>query len=71
VADRGEPAGSVGHHRVATTPPIGGFRAVVGLAHPERLARRRASGSPLYLMDGARCGAPGDEPAAGLRSGSP
>lgn len=29
-----------------------GSALVVGLAHPERLARRRTSGSPLYLMAG-------------------
>jgi ATP-dependent helicase HrpB len=37
------------------SPPIHGSEGsalVVGLAHPERLARRRASGSPLYLMAG-------------------
>jgi ATP-dependent helicase HrpB len=32
--------------------PSGGSALVVGLAHPERLARRRSSGSPLYLMAG-------------------
>ncbi len=32
--------------------PSEGSALVVGLAHPERLARRRTSGSPLYLMAG-------------------
>ncbi|HTK63117.1 MAG TPA: helicase-related protein, partial [Pseudonocardia sp.] len=40
------PAGAAPTHRSE------GAALVVGLAHPERLARRRASNSPLYLMAG-------------------
>jgi ATP-dependent helicase HrpB len=40
------PTGSPPTHRSE------GSALVVGLAHPERLARRRAAGSPLYLMAG-------------------
>ncbi|HZZ49725.1 MAG TPA: ATP-dependent helicase HrpB [Pseudonocardia sp.] len=40
------PTGSTPTHRSE------GSALVIGLAHPERLARRRASGQPLYLMAG-------------------
>jgi ATP-dependent helicase HrpB len=51
-----QPTGSSGPDHASSAPAPGGHRPdpalVVALAHPERLAKRRPGGAPVYLMAG-------------------
>ncbi|MDQ2587268.1 ATP-dependent helicase HrpB [Saccharothrix yanglingensis] len=52
VADRGPDTGGSGAGGSGAGDSGGDPALVVALAHPERLARRRSPGSPVYLMAG-------------------